>query len=302
MFRLKLFAIITATVQGLASVQGRAWLLRQAPGSEDVEASGNRTAEAAKADEEVDESRLLYPSETVTSEDVRRANGKVFVSEIVRQEDRRISRLASEAVEAALAAQRLEDLAAAQAKQRGQAVETAALAVTGAVANKIGSDAKNILNYVAESTMDAGRRAQAAEDQQAIADLLGTHARDMRDAAADAEAAALGDRMQADASHLASKEFAVRAATEGASADNVVALAVQDRRVAQDSRAEEQSRASQVEQAARAQVQTTVDAMRDVNRAAVDQIGRALQTQDVLSAAQAAPVPFASGLARGLQQ
>lgn len=228
---------------------------------------------------EVNEDRMFYPVQAVTAEDIKRANAKAFINEVVQEEDLRIARLAEWAAQDALEAKSTDELSLVEAKERGQAVAQAALAVTGVVVNKISSETKSTLNFVAESSMDSGRRAQAAEDQVAIANLFGTKAQETQAAAADAEAAAHEQKLQVSAFHQAAEEFGARAASNAASAGEVKAVAVKDRLAADDMQAEVAAQTDQSRLAAKAQARATKGAFKYVQQTGMDEINLALAVQ-----------------------
>lgn len=245
---------------------------------------------------------LFYAVPAFTEEDLQAAAGRAYVSAIIEDEDRRIASFAAQAAQDAADAAERERAAHAEAERRRLEIQEAEQTATLAVADRLGNATVDILAQVAERAMEAGRQAQAVEDQQAIADAWRSRAEELRQLADNAGRDAASDEQRTEAMRAAAAEFGENVNGHVAAATAAVAHANE----AQDLADELQQAAVIASEEANSAAEANANAMSStaavVHSAAMGRVREALRTQDMLSAAKQSPGSFAAGVAHGLQQ
>merc|ERR1719223_442587 len=96
---------------------------------------------------------FFYGVPSVTEQDLQDASTRAFVSEVIRDEDRRISQLAATAAEEAIERMEHEQAALAEAERRRIEIQEEHGNATLAVAHQLGNATLDILTEVAQAAM-----------------------------------------------------------------------------------------------------------------------------------------------------
>lgn len=245
---------------------------------------------------------LFYGVPSITEQDLQDASTRAFVSEVLRDEDRRISQLAAAAAEEAAERVEREQIARDEAERRRIEISYEHGNATLAVAHQLGNATLDILTEVVQRAMAVGRQVQATEDQEAIAAAWEARAEDVRRLADEASREAAIDEQRAEAMRVAAADFGSNVSSTAADAAAAMAHAGEVR-----ARADELHQAATValeeaDFAAEAHADAVSSAAENLHGVAMSRVEGALRAQDMVSTAMGAPASFVAGVAEGLQR
>jgi len=245
---------------------------------------------------------FFYGVPSITEQDLQDASTRAFVSEVIKDEDRRISQLAAAAAEVAAEREEREQTAREEAERRRIEISYEHGNATLAVAHQLGNATLDILAGVAQRAMQVGRQVQATEDQEAIAAAWEARAEDIRQLADEASLAAAIDEQRAESMRVAAAEFGSNVSSTVAEAAAATAHAGEARARADELQQETIVAVEEAELAVEAHADAVMSAAENLHGVAMSRVEGALRTQDMLSTAIGAPASFVAGVAAGVQQ